>query len=97
MNNINTDYIKQINQACDNALFETVAKHIQEEIDWEIQCDLMTQGGWHKVTADAEHRINDYDMKEWLDKNIKGHYKSRYNTWLFERSGDAMWFSLKWA
>ena len=79
-------------------LASAMSQAIAEEIDWEIMCDLMTQVGWHKVKSSTRYSINDYTaVKEWLNANIKGHYKCRFDTWLFERSEDAMWFALKWS
>jgi hypothetical protein len=68
---------------------------IQEKIDWNIMCELLTQLGWHRVEAAPP---NDYAaVKEWLKLHVKGHYKSRYSTWMFEQSEDAMWFALRWS
>jgi hypothetical protein len=71
---------------------------IQEEIDWEILCELMTQVGWHTVKANTRFDIDNYAaVTEWLNQHVKGHYKCRFNTWLFEQSEDAMWFALRWS
>jgi hypothetical protein len=72
-----------------------MASAIQEEIDWEIICELMTQAGWHTVKAEPPP---DYAaVKEWLGQHVKGHYKCRYSTWIFEQHQDAAWFALRWA
>jgi hypothetical protein len=79
----------------DYVLVDDAAKAIADEIDWNIMCDLMTQVGWHRVEAAPP---NDYAaVKEWLSLHVKGHYKSRYSTWMFEQSEDAMWFALRWS
>jgi hypothetical protein len=79
-------------------LAAAMSQAMAEEIDWGILCGLMTQVGWHKVTASTQYSMDDYAMvKEWLNKHIKGHYKCRFNTWIFERSEDAMWFSIRWS
>jgi hypothetical protein len=79
----------------DEVLVSDAAKAIADEIDWEILCELMTQAGWHTVKAAPP---NDYAaVKEWLSLHVKGHYKSRYSTWIFEQSEDAMWFALRWS
>jgi hypothetical protein len=71
---------------------------IQEEIDWEILCELMTQVGWHTVKANTRFDIDNYAaVKEWLKLHVKGHYKCRYSTWIFEQHQDAAWFALKWS
>jgi hypothetical protein len=82
----------------DDVLVGDAAKAIAEEIDWGILCDLMTQVGWHKVKASTEFSMKDYAaVKEWLNEHVKGNYKSRHNTWIFEQSKDAAWFALRWA
>ena len=76
-------------------LADAISQAIAEEIDWEILVDLMTQAGWHKVKAEPP---KDYAaVKEWLRLHVKGHYKCRYSTWIFERSEDAVWFALRWS
>jgi hypothetical protein len=79
-------------------LAAAMSQAITEEIDWEIMCDLMTQVGWHKVKASTQYSMDDYAMvKEWLTEHLTGHYKCRFNIWLFECSEDAVLFSLRWS
>ena len=79
-------------------LAAAMSQAIAEEIDWEIMCNLMTQVGWHKVRASTQYSMGDYAVvKQWLNETVKGHYKCRFNTWLFERSEDAVWFALRWS
>jgi frataxin-like iron-binding protein CyaY len=79
-------------------LADAMSQAIADKIDWDIMCDLMTQVGWHTVKASTQYSMDDYAIvKEWLNKNIKGHYKFRFNTWIFEQSEDAMWFALRWS
>jgi hypothetical protein len=82
-----------------NELAHAMSQAIAEEIDWEILCELMTQVGWHKVKASTEFSMKDYAaVKEWsLTKNVKGHFKCRYGTWIFENREDAVWFALRWS
>ena len=71
---------------------------IQEKIDWNIMCELLTQMGWHRVETNTRFDIDNYAaVTEWLNEYVKGHYKCRFNTWLFERSEDAVWFALRWS
>jgi hypothetical protein len=79
-------------------LATAMSQAIADEIDWNIMCDLMTQVGWHKVEASTRYSMDDYAVvKQWLNEYIKGQYQCRFNTWLFERSEDAVWFSLRWS
>ena len=79
-------------------LEEDMAKILQEEIDWEIMCDIMTTLGWTRVKTNWNCRsVEDaYDLKEWCDKNIEDHYKARGQTWLFAKEKDAVKFALRW-
>jgi hypothetical protein len=77
---------------------DKMAKELQEEIDWGILCDMFKNVGWTEIkltwsdmTASRAHEI-----KEWCRSNLKGHYKGRGCTWLFELEKDATMFILKW-
>jgi hypothetical protein len=79
-------------------LARAMSQAIADKIDWDIMCDLMTQVGWHRVEANTRFDIDNYAaVTEWLNEYVKGHYKCRFNTWLFERSEDAVWFALRWS
>lgn len=79
-------------------LADAMSQAIAEEIDWRVMCDLMTQVGWHRVSVLNQYDIDDYSLvKAWLSENVKGQYQCRFGTWLFERSEDAVWFSLRWS
>jgi hypothetical protein len=79
-------------------LAAAISQAIADKIDWNIMCDLMTQVGWHRVEANTRFDIDNYAaVTEWLNEYVKGHYKCRFNTWLFERSEDAVWFALRWS
>ena len=79
-------------------LARAMSQAIADKIDWDIMCDLMTQVGWHTVKASTQYSMDDYAIvKEWLNEYVKGHYKFRFNTWLFEQSEDAVWFALRWS
>lgn len=83
----------------DDVIVGNAAKAIAEEIDWEILCKLMTQAGWHTVKASTQFSMDDYAaVKEWsMTNNIKGHFKCRHGTWVFEQHQDAVWFALRWS
>jgi len=76
-----------------------ITKRLQEEIDWDIMCSILTDIGWYKVeTSKAYMPDEDSSMiKEWCDKNLRGTYKALGKTWIFEQEKDAMWFALKWS
>ena len=57
---------------------DDITKKLQEEIDWDVFCDIMTEIGWYKVeTSKAYMPVEDaYMIKEWCDKNIRGAYRA---------------------
>jgi hypothetical protein len=84
----------------DPGLEEEVAKILQEEIDWEIMIDIMTEVGWTKIEMDWPTRMSESDaheIKEWCQANLQGNYNGRAKIWLFEKSQDAVMFSLRWS
>ena len=85
----------------EDLLATTLAKEIQEEIDWEVMCELMTEIGWHKIQMPVSWSSMtsefQYEVKHWTSNNMKGNYKARGRTWLFEKEKDAILFSLRWS
>lgn len=77
-----------------------MSKEIQEEIDWEIILSMLKDMGWTQIRMDWPRRMNEglaHEIKEWCQINLKGHYKGRYSTWVFENEKDATMFVLRWA
>lgn len=82
-----------------NANYEEVAKVLQEEIDWEVMIDILTESGWTKIEMDWSSRIPDttaHEVKEWCRENLTGNYQGRAKIWLFENEKDATMFVLRW-
>ena len=75
-------------------LADEMAKVLQEEIDWEIMCELMSSIGWVQVEID---RPSTEELTEWCHKNLKGKFRGRNHTWMFERAEDATWFTMRWS
>ncbi len=77
---------------------DKMAREIQEEIDWEILCDMFKSAGWTEIKltwSDMTER-RAHEIKEWSRQHLKGHYKARGRTWIFELEKDATLFILKW-
>ena len=84
----------------EDALLDEMAHQIQEEIDWEVMCELMQISGWTQITVNWPIRMSESDaheIKEWCRDNLKGLYKGRGKDWLFMEEKDAVLFSLRWA
>lgn len=75
-----------------------LAKILQEEIDWEVTCNIMTQHGWTKITTswDVKSLEESYEIKSWCEAHLKGHRKARGKIWLFELEKDASMFAIRW-
>lgn len=81
-----------------NDLIADMSQTIQEEIDWEIMCDLMKSIGWTQIDLEKD-RMSDskvHKIKEWCRTNLTGIYRARGRTWIFSKEKDAVLFSLKW-
>ena len=82
------------------SLEEEMAKILQEEIDWEVMIDIMTEMGWTKIEMTWPHQMSAQDaheVKEWCRANLKGNYNGRQRIWLFELEKDASMFVLRWS
>lgn len=76
---------------------EEFSKILQEEIDWEIMCDMLVHLGWHKTKY--EPYVTETiakEMKDWLKENCKGHHQFRAGTALFDNEQDLIMFKLRW-
>lgn len=77
-----------------------LAKTLQEEIDWEIMCDMMVTLGYTKVEMKWSEMMNEVEahmIKEWCRENLQGHYQGRGKIWMFEKEKDASMFILRWS
>jgi hypothetical protein len=82
----------------EDEIVATLSNEIAEEIDWGILEAVFKECGW--VTISFNPIQSDYKtflIKEWLEKNCKGHRRSRGNKFMFELESDAINFSLRWS
>ncbi len=87
----------KINEA---SMVEDMSRMIQEEIDWQIMCDMIKTIGWTEVKMPWDGFMTDSDahmIKEWCRKNLQGMYRARGRTWMFANEKDASMFILKWS
>lgn len=80
-------------------IVDAMAREIQEEIDWEIMCDMMKSIGWTTVKLKWPRMTESlaHEIKEWCRTNLTGIYRARGRTWMFSKEKDAVLFSLRWA
>ena len=79
-------------------IIDELGTQMQSEIDFQILADMLVQAcDWRKVElirfSNNKHAV---DIKLWLKENAKGHWESRGSTFIFEDTGDAINFTLKW-
>lgn len=87
----------QSNVHVEDAIADSLAIILQEEIDWELMTDMMIAVGWTKVVLGRfKDRYHSVDVQLWLDANCKGHYRNRGSTFMFQKAEEAEWFSLRW-
>ena len=75
-----------------------LAKGMEQSIDFEIQCGMMSQLGWTvlKIDYDPDAGQGWNTVKNWVDDNFTGDHREHNGTWLIENSQDATMFALRW-
>ena len=87
----------QPNLPITDVMASELATVLQEEFDWELITDALVSIGWVKVELGKfNDRYHAIDIQLWLDENCKNYYKSRGTTFIFKKSEEAEWFSLRW-
>lgn len=80
-------------------IMNQAAREFAAELDWEVMSGIMITTGWTKVTVNFGPLMTEsqaHEIKEWTREHCKGQIKSRNKTWLFEKSEDAIMFTLRW-
>lgn len=78
-------------------IINDMSKALSDDIDFEIITGMLCELGWHKVKLDRFWKDNDpVVVLNWCDAFIKNNYEHRNGTFVFEDSGDAVNFTMKW-
>lgn len=79
-------------------IIDELGSQMQSQIDFQILADMLVQAcGWHKIELIRfDNNRQAVDIKLWLEENANGHWESRGSTFVFENSGDAINFTLRW-
>ena len=78
-------------------LFETAAKQLREDIDWEVYSDLLvTNFNWHRVRIDPE-KAEAWQCVAWLHQNCAGRFDNYGAEFVFKDIHDLEWFVLRWS
>ena len=76
---------------------DKLAKEIQQEIDGELMADMLVACGWHKIPKQFYYNnLHAVNIKLWLEEHCKGNYRRLGNNWVFENTGDAINYTLRW-
>lgn len=77
---------------------ETLSNEIAKGIDFEILSTVLVDAcGWTKIELPSKWLpVSGIELHEWRTKNLTGNWKAHENVWLFEKSEDAVIFSLRW-
>ena len=83
----------------EDEIVKTLSKEIAKGIDFEILTTILVDScGWTKVELPNKFlSASGIELHEWRKKNLTGNWKAHENVWLFEKSEDAVIFSLRWS
>jgi len=79
-------------------ILEELDSQMHSAIDFEILTDVLVKScGWHRVSLerfrDNRHAV---DITTWCQDNVKNQWKRNGCHFIFENTGDAVVFTLKW-
>lgn len=81
----------------EDEIAESIFIQIAGEIDGEIMADLLVGIGWTSIVFKKYDNTKQHnEIKAWLAENCQGHYRRLNMRFLFEDSGDAAMFVLRW-
>ena len=81
---------------CEDEIAEEMAREIQKEIDEDIMASLLKDIGWVAIDFTFNDKRQSIQFKNWLLENCQGQYRRLNTIFLFEKTQDAEWFSLRW-
>lgn len=78
-------------------ILEELGDKMYSAMDFEILSDILCKSGWYRVDLsrlqDNKHAV---DITFWLEDNCQGKFHREGRHFLFERSSDAVLFTLRW-
>lgn len=83
----------------EDEMTQSLAKSIQEQVDYSVMFDVYVKSGWAKVTVGFDHwfSTDDPDIISWVKENCTGKYFQSGADFAFEDEKDATAFALKWS
>lgn len=84
-------------QNIEDEIANELSTQLRNEIDFRILSDMLVELGWHRVELIRfDNNSHAVDIKLWLKENVNGHWECLGSTFVFEDSGDAVNFVLRW-
>ena len=82
----------------EDELAKTLSNEIAKEIDFGVLSDVLVNAcGWTRIELPSKFLpVSGAELHNWRKKNLTGDWKAHENVWLFEKSEDAVIFSLRW-
>ena len=77
-------------------LTNKAAHAMAAEIDFGIMCSLLESIGWVKVILSPMSTETSNAIDIWTDTKLKGNFHTMGLVWVFEDTGDAVNFTLRW-
>lgn len=71
-------------------------KQMAKEIDFQILCGFLEELGWTKVILSPMTKEQGDAIDYWTQTQLAGNFENMGLVWIFEDSGDAINFTLKW-
>jgi hypothetical protein len=82
----------------EDKIIQELAEEMHSEIDFDILSSLLVDAGWHKIELTRfKDNKQAVDVVEWCHDNLKGEWQRRGKKFVFQNTGDAVNFTLKWA
>lgn len=79
------------------AQLDQAAKHLADDIDFEVLSQAFCESGWTKVVLSPMTWEQSDMIDIWTSQHVKGHMITRGLVWVFEDPKEANWFTLRWA
>lgn len=80
----------------EDEIAEQIAREMQKEIDGDIMASVLKQIGWVAIDVAFKDKRQVNQVNSWLQENCQGQYRRLNTTFLFEKTQDAEWVSLRW-
>ena len=78
-------------------IIKEAGQRLSDEIDFGVLCSFLVDLGWTKVILKPMNKEHSDAIDDWTRTQLVGNFENMGLVWIFENSGDAVNFTLKWA